>query len=383
MHSFIFGSSTFGGHEMMAAMIIREISDASGAVRVIAPSIQINQLRERLPQGIDYVLLSHRSRRFELLCGKLNPYYLSAMLEIQKLIKGSTSITVVNGGITANHTLTLATAQAAKLESIPAMIYYPMLHNSDEMSLKGVRSFNYHAAQRRIFNSFNLFVTIDDIWRQRLIALTRRPIDVKLIHNLIDIEPILQPVALETRGPVRFCFVGRFDCYQKGLDLLIDTLRQLRDSPTLAPMQWVFIGSGPDELMLRNACAHLATDRLSFEFHSWQRNPIELIRRCHALVLPSRLEGVPTVVAEALVLRLPVFAYAIAGAHLLLPKNSLIRPFDTAAMANALAYFASQFSTASKSAESSPYLDMLLNRSRFRDEVLFVYTVDSGKTHDF
>lgn len=373
MHSFIFGSSTFGGHEMMAAKIIGEVMDSVGPVLLIAPPAQIQRLRERLPPGVTYVPLQHQERRFESLSGYLNPRLHGVSKELRTAIRGTASLTLVNGGLTANHTLTLAAAQAARHERVPARVYYPMLHDTRELSLGSFRSISYRAAQRRVASAFDHFITIDELWRDRLLARAGRPLDVQVIHNLLDIEVTSRVVPPEPGEPVRLCFVGRFDRYQKGLDLLIDTLRLLRERSGLAPMQWVFVGNGPDEAILREACSALGTGNMTFEFHGWQRSAIELMGRCHALVMPSRLEGVPTVVAEALTLGLSVFAYAIKGADLMLPRDKLITPFDTAAMADAIAQFAAEAATRLALPMASTYLDMLCDRSRFRDEVIAVY----------
>lgn len=373
MHSFIVGSRTFGGHEMMAAKIIREVMGSVGSVRVIAPPAQIERLSERLPVGANYLRLEHQERRLESISGYLNPRLRAATQELRSAIKGSASVTVVNGGITANHTLTLAASKAAQSEGMPAWLYYPMLHDTRELALKGLRSISYRAAERRVTAAFSQFTTIDELWRDRLLARTRKPIDVRVIHNLLDIEVTDRATAPAKGAPVRLCFVGRFDRYSKGLDLLIATLRHLGAKRGLPPMQWVFVGSGPDEAMLREACDALQGGALSFEFHGWQRSAIALMSGCHALVLPSRLEGVPTVVAEALTLGLPIFAYAIPGADRMLAANNLIAPFDTAAMAEAIADFTGNAAPHGAPPAASPYLELLRDRDRFRAEVVAVY----------
>ena len=376
MHSFIVGSSTFGGHEMMAAKIIREVTDSVGPVRVIAPPAQIDLLRERLPSGADFVPLQHQERRFESLSGYLNPGLHAASRELRTAIRDSASLTLVNGGLTANHTLTLAAARAARREGVPAWVYYPMLHDTRELALGGLRSIGYRAAQRRVVAAFSGFTTIDELWRERLLARAGRPLDVRVIHNLLDFEVTSRAARPKPGAPVRLCFVGRFDRYQKGLDLLIETLQHLREKPGLKPMQWVFVGGGPDEAALREACDALAGGSLTFEFHGWQRSAIGLMSGCHALVLPSRLEGVPTVVAEALTLGLPVFAYAIPGADRMLERDTLIEPFDKAAMAEAIADFAEEAATRLALPAASAYLDLLRDRGRFREEVTAVYGAD-------
>ena len=361
---------------MMAAKIIREVIDNVGPVRIIAPLFQIERLREHIPFGASYVPLRYQERRFELLSGYLNPCLLKVSQELKKAIRGSASLTLVNGGLTANHTLSLATSLVAQRENIPVFVYYPMLHHSHELSLRGLRSISYRAAQRRVMAAFKSFITIDEIWRDRLLETARQSLDVRVIHNLLEIKVTSQVAPLEPGMPVRMCFVGRFDRYQKGLDLLIDTLLLLSRKRGLAPMQWVFVGSGPYESTLREACDRLVTKGMNFEFHGWKRSAIELMGGCHALVLPSRLEGVPTVVAEALTMGLPVFAYAIKGADIMLPRDRLIEPFDTTAMADAIERFAAEAAKRPSVPIASRYLNMLRDSNRFRNEVIAVYGAD-------
>lgn len=376
IHCFVLASNTFGGHEMMATKIIREVADNLGPARIIGTQTQIDFLRERLPIGIDYVLLQHKERRFESFLGYLNPYFLGALRELRKAIRGAASMTIVNGGLTANHTLTLAAGRAARYESVLSAVYFPMLHDASELSLGKLRAISFRLARRRVASAFNFFITIDGVWRDRLLVAEGRSLDVRVIHNLLEIKA--KPIAPtpELGLAVRLCFIGRFDRYQKGLDLLIDTLRFLRYKPPLASMHWVFVGRGPYESMLRKACDELACDSLSFEFHDWQLSAIDLMASCHALVLPSRLEGVPTVVAEALILGLPVFAYAIDGVDLMVSRDMLIKPFDTKAMANALAQFANEVSAHLVLPKASTYLDMLRDKNRFHNEVIGVYGSD-------
>jgi glycosyltransferase involved in cell wall biosynthesis len=377
-HTFIFGSNTFGGHEMMAAKIISEVNKSFGSVRVIAPRNCIEMLKERLPPNIEFIEHMYRARRFELLLGSLNPRLGKLRESLRKVILGSNSVTIVSGGLTADHALALAAAQLAKLEKIMIRMYYPMLHSPNEMGLKRARGITYLAAQRRIAKAYDCFVTIDDIWRQRLIDIAGRSLDVHLIHNFLEVKSNPRVSPIKSSSPVRICFVGRLERNQKGLDLLIDTLRQLRAMRDLPAMHWIFIGSGPDERMLRENCKILSAERLTFEFLGWQKNATAWMDECHALVLPSRLEGVPTVVAEAIALGLTVFAYRIAGANLLLPREVLVEPFDTESMAESIARFAIRVTMAPLAAVDSPYLEMLQNQSRFRAEVTAVYDTQAG-----
>ena len=108
---------------------------------------------------------------------------------------------------------------------------------------------------------------------------------------------------------VRILFVGRV-VYQKGLDLLLHALGRMKEHP------WTLniVGDGPQRGPLELLSDHLGiADRISFS--GWLQGG-ELISAYHAANLfayPSRHEGMPNAVLEAMASGLPVIATRIAG----------------------------------------------------------------------
>jgi glycosyltransferase involved in cell wall biosynthesis len=92
--------------------------------------------------------------------------------------------------------------------------------------------------------------------------------------------------------------------HQKGLDLLIRALASLRD-PACADWRLVLVGDGPE----RSALTALAVregvaDRVVFE--GFQTDPVRYMARASVFVLPSRFEGMPNALLEAMAAGLPV-----------------------------------------------------------------------------
>ena len=109
-------------------------------------------------------------------------------------------------------------------------------------------------------------------------------------------------------------FVGRLE-EQKGVDwLLASTPRWLGRA---ADVDLLLVGKGPEEMRLRRQIARM---RLSARVHfaGWRADVVGILAASSVLVLPSRWEGMPNVVLEAMASRLPVLATDVEGVRELL-----------------------------------------------------------------
>jgi glycosyltransferase involved in cell wall biosynthesis len=100
-------------------------------------------------------------------------------------------------------------------------------------------------------------------------------------------------------------FLGRLDVRQKGIDTLIAAIRRYADR--LAGWTFFFVGAGEGA----KACEGLRTElRGHVEVHcvSWTERPQEALAAADLLLMPSRWEGVPLVMLEAMGRGLPILA---------------------------------------------------------------------------
>src|SRR3546814_14979498 len=72
-----------------------------------------------------------------------------------------------------------------------------------------------------------------------------------------------------------------------------------------------FVGTGPDETVLKELAQLLGVNNINFHGHI--DNVYELWSRSHALVLPSRTEGLPLVIVEAMMAGRPVITTDVGG----------------------------------------------------------------------
>lgn len=98
--------------------------------------------------------------------------------------------------------------------------------------------------------------------------------------------------------------VGRLN-RQKGIDVLLRAMKRLVNAGQ--SLQLVLLGQGPDEESLRSMVQELELTSQVF-FLGFQANPYAYLRSADLFVLPSRFEGLPNVLIEALVCRTPVVA---------------------------------------------------------------------------
>lgn len=160
------------------------------------------------------------------------------------------------------------------------------------------------------------------------------------LANGVDLDVFRPPAAGRggRTGPTRLFFVGRVTV-QKGVDVL---LKALADAAVRA-LDWHLdlAGDGPQLEEYKAQAADLGiTERITF--HGWlTREQVRpLFDTADVLVLPSRYEGMPIVVLEAMGCGLPVIATDIPGTRELIQEGEtghLVPVEDAAALAKALA----------------------------------------------
>ncbi len=152
---------------------------------------------------------------------------------------------------------------------------------------------------------------------------------------------VVIPNAVEMSGPsaypeeesgFRFLFVGRF-AFNKGIDLLMRLARELsREKPGI---RFLLAGDGPERAAIEKAGITANTTILGKVSDAELE---ALYADCHALILPTRFEGMPTVVLEAMVRARPVIVSDVgAAAELVDSANGyLIPPGDPEALRQAV-----------------------------------------------
>lgn len=129
-----------------------------------------------------------------------------------------------------------------------------------------------------------------------------RPISLAIPNGVAACPPLPAPAAEPLPGfdpaQLHLCTVGSLECDRKGLDLLLEALAVAR-AHCPRPLLLTLIGSGPDRARLEAMAARLGlADQVRFAGEC--RAPQRLVAQADLFVLPSRREGLPNALLEAM-----------------------------------------------------------------------------------
>lgn len=186
-----------------------------------------------------------------------------------------------------------------------------------------------------------VFVMSEEM-KKRVLSFGLDPSRVEVVSNGVDAERFKpedraqarQALGIDQEARVLVC-VSRLS-HEKGIDVLIDAVAKLKDAGT----RLYVIGDGVERASLASQIhsaglserVYLALTRPHSEIPQW-------LAAADVAVLPSRSEGMPNAVLEALASGRPVVATAVGGTQELIDNpalGTLVPPGDAGALAHAL-----------------------------------------------
>ena len=107
-----------------------------------------------------------------------------------------------------------------------------------------------------------------------------------------------QEQSILPQNSVQIVFVGSIELDRKGLDILIDAV-EILIKESAPSFKLIIVGDGPDISLLRDLVVSKGLVSL-VEFWGESERPLDIIKNSDLLVLPSRREGLPNVMLEAM-----------------------------------------------------------------------------------
>lgn len=329
----------FGGHEQMSCAGIEGLAQEED-LDLLLISYEGNEklngkfedIARRFPR-VRWVGLPIRSRKFQGVRSRF------AGGQIQKIAAtlceyNASAILCLQGDIELSSLGVLA----GRRLGIPTVSYIPVPHTLETMQAKLGRFRDPFNAW--LFHRPDAFITISEGMKTMLrergaqqrieVALNgfdpskTRALDKLASRRELGLDPERQWVAM----------VGRVEFKQKRQDLLLECYAAHRDR--FPNVSLLFVGSGPDGAALEARAKALGFSEKEVRFIAWTDGLSGVYSAIDLLALPSRFEGVPLVMLEAMSVGLPIVASARDGMKEFLPKQWLFEPNSMNGLAECL-----------------------------------------------
>jgi glycosyltransferase involved in cell wall biosynthesis len=216
----------------------------------------------------------------------------------------------------------------------PVGLVVHMLHGPTARGrFGGVLGGAVDAAERRSLGRARMVSTTSRWMTEQLRPLLAPCARVELIGSGVPDEF----ARVERREGGFLLYYGRFDVYQKGLDTLLHAFARIaRERPGV---ELRLAGRGKDEERVRELARELGVaERVRLVPNVERAQVLELFSGALALLMPSRLEGLPMVPAEAMAAGIPVVAASVGAVPEVVdpPRGGiLVPPDDPEALAGA------------------------------------------------
>ncbi len=211
---------------------------------------------------------------------------------------------------------------AARLAGIPFCSYIPLAHTPAELAVRRWPRLKT-AILSLFFRSIARYITIDEQQAARL-RCWRPGARIVVVENFVPPPVAGVGSSSEVRKRLKLPpnaivlgVVGRISFRQKAQDWIVDALGS---DPFMQDKSLIFFGDGPDSPRLPELIA-ASQWRDRIHLCGWSDDPDEIYGALDLLIIPSRVEGVPLVMIEALARKIPVVATDRDGMKSWLPAK--------------------------------------------------------------
>lgn len=321
-------SETFGGHEKMAVL-------AHSAIRRHCECIRaqwlISERNERLADtlrqhGLNYAILKSAPQ--------FSPWR-NPFRAVQKIFQNAATLRRLSPGLVVvvqgNISCSFDGILSALVARLKCCSYIPMIFRLSEVTkhrLPALADFFWSL----LYRVTSFYITIDAEQAAKLRRENPNASAVVVENYVPEIGPLERQEQAKAAlgiptGKKVLAVAGRIVFAHKCQDWL---LRELKSDPILEDKYVLFVGDGPDGDALRRMLTPSLRDR--FGLIGWQSDLSAVYAAADVLLIPSKVEGVPLVMLEALSYRIPVVGADRDGMHSWLPDEWRFRWGDTAGL---------------------------------------------------
>ncbi|WP_225087416.1 glycosyltransferase [Pectobacterium colocasium] len=304
--SFIFPNHLYGGHEVMTINILNYMASHNSLgiechvnKRNIKVLDSLKALNEKFGHERIKIFSHSWSSDKNPLLSFFQPFsFVRKLLFIKKLFSSRQKAVLVQGSIELGAEFIWVSYILGCRDLL--ISYIPMCHTFKHMGFKlgELRDVVSALTYKMCMN----YITIS---KPNEVLLKKRNASAKvsIVNNFIEPISAIIPADSHSSEKINLAIIGRVEIKQKGHDILINALKYI-DDEIVKRIHLIIVGDGPDMNMVKDMIEsnHLS-DKVSFT--GWVDKWYQIDERIDYVVMPSRFEGVPLTMLEALSLDIP------------------------------------------------------------------------------
>ena len=188
---------------------------------------------------------------------------------------------------------------------------------------KSSSAFKNEIEENNCYSKFDEIVCVSEEVKNQFTKKTNINKNVKIIHNIIDMNEIKQKAKekvtdIKKPNNLLICTIGRL-IHEKGYDRLLEVCKKLRAEGHKYTL-WI-IGEGYQREQLEK---YIAKNKLgnTVKLLGYKNNPYKYLKMADIFVCSSRVEGLSTVISEAITLEKVIVTTKCPGVSEILGKDN-------------------------------------------------------------
>jgi glycosyltransferase involved in cell wall biosynthesis len=297
-------SADFGGHEHMLIALMPGLFYANApfdevAIALPAANTRLQASLSRAFPALRQIPTPFTKRRGEPYLHHLRFGYRRAVRQLLTAERPDT-VLLVQGRIE-----NLAVPSSVIDPAMRIVSYLPMAHRMSEMGRSGTFG---DRVRRPLYQRPDQFIVPSEtVAKQLERAGSKSPVAVA--HNVVSPPPRLPKCTARARVKLPAdrkiaLFVGRLDMASKGIDMLLGAMHRAGVA-RLREWTFVFVGDGSERDAIE---AYAQGADIDLRLVAWTDHPEIYMAAADIVLLPSRWEGVPLVMLEAMQYEIPILA---------------------------------------------------------------------------
>jgi len=281
---------------------------------------------------LGWFLLRHR-RTYDILQATYLYWDAVAAALLKPLLRSRLVVRIVMGG------------PGGDIERFCGARFWPRTPRFDDATLRRLVAL--------VIRRADAFIVLNAETRGELLGLGAPPEKCHVVPNGIEVERFARVATPPRQDGVRHLLCVARLTEQKGHDVLLRALPAIRAAA--GPIVLTLLGEGPQRASLQSLAASLGVTE-AVRFGGVVSDVIPYLAGASAFVLPSRYEGIPLALLEAMAAGVPVVASAVVGNRDVVRDGVdgiLVRPEDPNALARGLVSILTNRETATRLAAAA------------------------------